>query len=170
MERTVRVVDKLIPILLGDPGRKTVGIEGRRAGHGKDFSVGRVHGHDGPHLAREELLRSFLKVEIERQLQFSAYLSFHFVQETDLPSDAGYKHLPLSIRSREVLVVDSLDSRLADQIARCRARKGFSENFVLRHLPDVTQHVRSQASMAVVSSRLGSQLNLRMLPLVGFHD
>src|SRR5438093_7998962 len=71
-----------------------------------------------------------------------------------------------NIRSREVLVVDSLDSRLADQIARCRARKGFSENFVLRHLPDVTQHVRSQASMAVVSSRLGSQLNLRMLPLV----
>src|SRR5881396_2108350 len=44
LERTVRVVDKLIPILLGDPGRKTVGIEGRRAGHGKDFSVGRVHG------------------------------------------------------------------------------------------------------------------------------
>ncbi len=115
----VRIVGQLVPFVARDAHGKIVGIKRWPANHGQHFAVARVHGHDGAVLSFQRLLRRFLEVDINRQLELLPGYSgdVRVLGSSHFFAFAVDQHLARAVAAFEQVVILRFHSTFADDVA-----------------------------------------------------
>ena len=150
------VVDQLAPLIPRDPNGKIVGIKGGAAHHSQDFTVARVHSHDGAVLVTQSLFGCDLQIEINGELELFAGLGWGLIEAANFSPTAIHNGSARTVLAHQYLVVLQFHARLSDHVA------GIVE------LPArLVEHLL--ADFADVADQVGHEPIARIKPAVG-HD
>ena len=141
-QRMIGVSDELVPVCAIDADCESVGIEAGTRDHSKDFTVTRVHGHDGTVAVAESQLRGVLQVFVDGQFQVLAGGGVLGTQEANLAAAAVDNDIARSVLAAQQLV---------DWLA------GFG-----LHTPDMFAHSHG-GTVANLATRRGQQFDRMVL-------
>ena len=150
--------------------REFVGIESRTADHRQDFSIARIHGHDGAGPAFQRLFRRNLQIEVDGKLELLAGHRRHVAQRADFLAAAVDQHLARAVLAHQNIVVILLDARHADDVARVIKLPLRLGQHVFADLADVADDVRHESVLGIQAAMNRDDVEFRQVGAVRFDE
>jgi hypothetical protein len=143
------ILHERFPLFRRDISRKGVRIKRGLAHHRQDPTAFRIHGDKGSCLFLESLFRNLLEVEVNRQGKVISREGLHASEVLDLPSQSIHFNLPASIHTSEIGLPLIFHSIFPYHRPHAIRRSLGLSQFILIHLSQVTNEMRSQRTMVI---------------------